>query len=330
MINTITITNHLNESITINMRNPEESSGFFVRYVDGLGPPKANVEMTEMALMDGAYYNSARATSRNIVMALGFYEYYDRASVDPPEPPGFSGVTGLTETTTFHSIEEIRQKTYKYFPLKKRIKVSIETDNRTCEVYGYVESNDPDIFSKGEGTIISIRCPNSYFVSPEIDITEFATIDPNFEFPFSNESTTLKLLEFSIISGYTTQNIYNSGDTEVGMIMRLHAIGDVENPEIFKLEPEPVESIKINSATLVALTGTGIHLGDDIIISTVKGNKYVYLLRDGDYHNILNCIDMHPDWIQLSRGDNIFTYTADSGLLNLQFTIESQVTYEGI
>lgn len=327
MINTITITNHLNESITINMRNPEESSGFFVRYVDGLGPPKANVEMTEMALMDGAYYNSARTISRNIVMALGFYEYYDRATADPPSDPG---ITGLTESTTFHSIEEIRQKSYKYFPLKQRIKLSFETENRTCEVYGYVESNEPDIFSKSEGTIISIRCPNSYFVSPEIDITEFATIDPAFEFPFSNESTTLKLLEFSIISGYTTQNIYNSGDTEVGMVMRLHAVGDVENPEIFKLEPEPVESIKINSTTLIALTGQGIHNGDDIIISTVKGNKYVYLLRDGDYHNILNCIDMHPDWIQLSRGDNIFTYTADSGLLNLQFTIESQISYEGI
>lgn len=322
MINTITITNHLNESITINMRNPEESSGFFVRYIDGLGPPKANVEMTEMALMDGAYYNSARATSRNIVMGLGFNDYHE-ISLAPVQ-------SSEDVYTIYHSIEEIRQKSYKYFPLKQRIKLSFVADNRVCEIYGYVESNDPDIFSKTEGTVISIRCPNSYFLSPEIDITEFATVEPRFEFPFSNESTTLKLLEFSEISGYTTQNIYNSGDTEVGMVMRLHAIGDVENPEIFKLEPLPTESIKINSATLIALTGYGIHVGDDIIISTVKGNKYVRLLRDGNYINILNCIDMHPDWIQLSRGDNIFTYTADSGLLNLQFTIESQISYEGI
>jgi hypothetical protein len=305
MIKSITITNHLNESITMNLESPE-SSGFSILSIDGLGPPKANVEKTEMSLMDGAVYNSARAQSRNIVFSLRFH---------------FPSST---------KIEDLRQKSYKYFPLKQRVKIVIETDNRSCETYGYVESNEPSIFSKESGTTISVICPSSYLLSTQINSTEFASIDPLFEFPFSNESLTEKLLEFSEISGYTTNAINYTGDVEIGLVMYIHAVGNVVNPEIFKLEPGPSQSIKIDTDRLLALTGEGIHSGDDIIISTIKGSKYAILIRDGVITNILNCLEKYPDWFQLSRGDNIFTYTAESGQLNLQFKIENQVAYEGI
>ncbi len=305
MIKSITITNHLEESITLTMTSPEQS-GFVVRFVDGLGPPKANVEMTEMSLMDGSIYNSARAQGRNVVLSLAFLF---------PQTGG---------------IEVTRQKSYKYFPLKKRVKLVIETDERSCETYGYVESNTPDIFSKDGGTVISILCPDSYLFSTEINKTVFATIDAMFEFPFGNESLTLPLLEFSSINGYTTRTIDYTGDAEVGMVMTIHAVGAVELVTIYKLEPEPVESIIIDTDRLLAMTGEGFHSGDDIIISTVKGDKYAILIRDGETINILNCLDKYPDWIQLVRGDNIFTYTADVGDENLQFKIENRIAYEGI
>ena len=328
MIKSITSTNHLDESITMELTSPEKS-GFVVRSIDGLGPPKANIEMTEMSLMDGALYNSGRAQSRNIVISLSFLPpriiYLDPIV---PEPPGITGFEPIPPNAT--SIESTRQNSYKYFPLKKRVKILIETDNRICETYGYVESNTPDIFSKESGCIISILCPNSYLLTDELNVTIFASIEPEFEFPFSNESTTLKLLEFSTISGYFTKTVDYPGDADVGMVMYMHVIGDVENVEIFKLEPEPVESIKIDTNRIAALTGDGLKAGDDVIISTVKGNKYAILVRNGVETNILNCLDKYPDWIQLTRGDNIFTYTADVGLLNLQFRIENQVAYEGI
>jgi len=357
MIKSITITNHLGESITMELTSPEKS-GFVVRFIDGLGPPKANIEMTEMSLMDGALYNSARAQSRNIVISLSFLLSHV-IYLDPiPSPPKNSidevesgTPIGLllalthniiesfsdnsenivdTDSQIVSTIEDTRQKSYKYFPLKRRVKILIETDNRFCETYGYVESNISDIFSKEEGCIISILCPNSYLLSPEIHVTIFATIEPAFEFPFSNESTTLKLLEFSTIQGYFTKTVNYPGDADVGMVMYMHVIGDVENIEIFKLEPEPVESIQIDTNRIEALTGAGLHVGDDVIISTVKGNKYAILVRDGVETNILNCLDKFTDWIQLTRGDNIFTYTAEVGILNLQFRIENQVAYEGI
>lgn len=310
MIKSITITNHLDESLTLELTNPEKS-GFVVRFIDGLGPPKANIETTEMSLMDGALYNSARAQSRNIVFSLGF-------------------LFSIVAEGEISNIENTRQKTYKYFPLKKRIKLLIETDNRLCEVYGYVESNTPDIFNKDTGTVISIICPDSYLLSTEINTVRFANVEARFEFPFSNESTTLGLLEFSEIIGYDTNTIYYQGDAEIGVVMTIHALDIVEDITIYKLEPEPVENIKIITNRIIALTGQPFHEGDDIIISTVKGNKYAILLRDGLVTNILNCLDKYPDWFQLTRGDNIFTYTADDGEIYLQFKIENQIAYEGI
>ncbi len=314
MIKSITITNHLNESITLEMTNPEKS-GFVVRFVDGLGSPKANIEMTEMSLMDGAVYNSARAQSRNIIFSLMFL---------------FPSAAAGDSENQIGKLEITRQKCYKYFPLKKRVKITIETDERSCETYGYVESNVPDIFSKDGGTVISILCPDSYLFSTEINTTDFATIEPMFEFPFGNESLTVPLLEFSAITAYTTKTINYPGDAEVGMVMNIHAVGAVENIVIYKLEPTPVETIEIDTDRLLAMTGEGLHFGDDIFISTVKGNKYAILVRDGVTFNILNCLAKYPDWIQLSRGDNIFIYDAEVGIGNLQFKIESQVAYEGI
>lgn len=314
MIKSITITNHLNEHITFEMTSPEKS-GFVVRFIDGLGPPKANVEMTEMSLMDGAVYNSARAQSRNIVFSLMF--------LFPSTALGYS-------ESQVERLEITRQKTYKYFPLKTRIKITIETDERLCETYGYVESNTPDIFSKDGGTVISIVCPDSYLFSSSIYATNFAYVNALFEFPFSNESLTVKLLEFSTINSYTERTITYTGDADIGMLMSIHAVGAIENIAIYKLYPGPSKIIEIDTDKLLALTGEGIHFGDDIIISTVKGNKYAILIRDGITTNILNCLAKYPDWIQISRGDNIFSIAAEVGEEYLQFKIENQIAYEGI
>ena len=301
MIKSITVTNYLDETIVLDMRRPEKS-GFLIKSVTGLGPVKANINITEIATSDGAIYNSARATKRNIVMTLGLL-------FDP-------------------TIEDTRQKSYKYFPLKKKVKLTIETDNRICETYGYVESNEPDIFSKSENTIISIICPDSYLYSMEKNITVFYGLEPTFEFEFSNESLDEPMIEFGVIEDKTLQTIYYDGDAEVGVVIYLHAIGEVTNLTIWNVNTR--ESMSIDSAKLATLTGSGIVNGDDIIISTVKNDHYIKLLRNGVYTNILNTLDRNTAWFKLSKGDNIFAYTADYGTTNIQFHVENQVAYEGI
>ena len=300
MIKKVTITNHLGESITLELRFPEKS-GFLVRDINGLGPSKANINVVEVATHDGAIYNSARVNKRNILFDLVFIE----------KP----------------TIEDTRQRSYKYFPIKRRVSLVIETDNRICVTYGYVESNEPNIFSPQESAVISIVCPDSYLFANENSVTFFSVLTSLFEFPFSNESLVNKLLEFGDISLNSTKSVINSGDAAVGFIMYIHAVGSATNVVISDITTQ--ESMTIDSTRLVTLTGSDIVAGDDIIISTIKGSKYIYLLRGGVFTNILNCLGIDPVWLQLERGDNVFAITADSGAANLQVRVESQIAYEG-
>lgn len=301
MIKSITVTNYLGDSIELVLARPE-LSGFAIKSITGLGPGKANINTTELSTTDGGLYNSARLPARNIVISL--------------------------EYLWLDSIEEIRQKSYKYFPIKKKVKLSFLTDNRKAEIEGYVESNDPTIFSKNEGSDISIVCPNPFFYSVEKDTTVFSGVDPMFEFPFGNESLVEGLLEMGSIRNSPDRVVVYNGDAETGMTISIQAIGEVENIAIYNIGTREV--MRIDTDKLRTFTGSGIVAGDEIIICTVPGSKSITLRRNGVDSNILNCLDRDSDWLKLSKGDNVLAYTAEKGSNNLHFSIENNVIYEGI
>lgn len=301
MIKSLTVTNYLGESIKLELRFPEKS-GFLVQSIDGLGPANSSINISEMATNDGGKYNSARCSTRNIVLSLKL--------LDVP------------------SIETVRQKTYKYFPIKKPLTIAIETDNRVCYATGYVESNEPDIFSKWETTQISIVCPDPYFYSVNKTVTVFSGKEPSFEFPFSNESLTDDKIIIGEIKNETEETVFYRGDSEVGVFITIHAIGLCKNITIFNTGTR--EKMFIDTAKIETLTGSHLIAGDDVYISSVKGDKFVTLFRNGVYTNILNCVSRDSDWFNLTKGDNIFAYSAIEGSEYLQFKIENRIVYEGV
>lgn len=304
MIKSITVTNYLGDSIKLELGRPEQS-GFLIKSISGLGPSKANINTTEVSTNDGSLFNSARLNQRNIVFEFIFVESINR-----------------------ESIEDIRQKSYKYFPIKKNVDLLIETDNRIVKATGYVESNEPNIFSSQESAQISIICPDPYFYSTEKTVTIFSGIEPLFEFPFENNSLTDNLLEFGGIIVNQEKTVFYKGDSEVGIVIYIHAIGEATNLTIYNALTREV--LKIDTDRLEALTGSIIKAGDDIIISTIKGEKFIRLIRDGEYINILNCLGRNSDWFRLVKGDNVFAFTAETGDTNLQFRIENLIVYEGV
>jgi hypothetical protein len=295
MIRSISVINHLNESIVLELRFPERS-GFLVQGVEGLGPAKANINMTEVATNDGALYSSARTTSRNIVLDLK-----------------------LLENPT---IEDTRQASYRYFPIKKQIWLLVETDNRTALISGYVESNEPDIFSASETTKISIICPDPYFYSLTPGWTLFSGVQPMFEFPFDDDTFIL-----GNILLLTAQNLNYPGDADIGVRITIHALGPATDIDIYNSQSGELMKIK---TSLLPGALSGIQAGDDIIISTVKGEKSIQFLRNGQYTNIINALDRDSTWIRLYKGDNLIEYIAATGVENLQFLVENQIAYEGV
>lgn len=305
MIKSITITNYLGESIKIFLAQDNPDHGLLIKSIEGLGPAKANINTTNLATNDGSLYNSARLDSRNILIKFLF---------------GFAP-----------TIEDSRQRTYRYFPIKKPLEFLIETDNRIAKTSGYVESNEPDIFSKDESNSISIICPDPYFYSAGengTNTTIFYGTEPLFEFVFSNESLDEPMIEFGAIENETEKTVYYDGDAEIGIVITIHALGEARNITIYNTGTREV--MRIDTTKIQEITGSGIIAGDDIIISTVRGEKTITLLKGGHYINILNALDKGSDWFTLTKGDNVFAYVAEYGSENLQFKIENKIIYEGV
>lgn len=303
MIKSFTITNAFGKTLELELTSPEKS-GFLVQEVRGLGPPKANIAMTGLNTTDGSLYNAAKIPSRNIVFTLGFL--------------------------SMPTIEDTRQKSYEFFPIKKKIKIGVKTDNRECEIYGYVESNEAIIFSNMVGTTISILCPNPYFNSVgknEYTETSFYSSEATFTFPFENEGDYPEL-ECGKVIRISEKVIQYAGDAETGMHIYIKASNPVRNIKIFNTQTRT--SFGIDTDKLIPLTGAGFSTGDTIEITTTRGNKTIYLRRDGEYINIINCVDRKSDWFQLIKGDNVFTYTVDEGSDNVTLRLVNPTLYEGV
>lgn len=229
-----------------------------------------------------------------------------------------------------NGIEESRHRSYKYFPIKKKLTLEFETDERTVAIDGYVESNDPTIFTSEEYSTISILCTDPYFRSLYPTEIIFKSLDPSggFEFPFENNSVTENLISFGEIKDDQIYDVHYEGDADVGMIITIQAYEPATGIEIYNTETR--ERMSIDDLRIFQITGSYITTDDVIKISTIKGNKYATLQRGSKVYNILNAIGKDSDWIQLTQGSNILGYTATAGIDFLTFKIEYDVLYEGV
>lgn len=309
MIKKFVITNPKGQALELELTNPDKA-GLGVVNVEGLGPPKANINGQEMASGDGMIYSSARAETRNIIFTL------EMRSRDKNSQYGH-----LT-------IEESRHLTYVYFPLKKEITIAVYTDTQVLYTKGYVESNEPTIFSRQEGATISVICPDPFMYEVGDAKTVFSGVQPAFEFPFSNESLTEPLLNMGDIWFDTTAILTYNGTVDSGILITIHAFGNCENIQIFNVET--AEEISIDTNKINTITGKPFQAKDDIIISTVRGSRYCKLLRNGEYSNIIGALGKNTDWFQISNGDNLFGFRADTGENNISVTFSYQNAYVGV
>lgn len=307
MIKSITVYNYLNESIKIELTDSDPKHGLLVRSISGLGPPKATVNTTDYAVIDGAMFTSSRIGSRNIVISFIFH-------MSP-------------------TIEDARLRTYQFFPIKQPVTLVFETDNRIAKISGIVESNDPDIFSKEESNSISIICPRPYFISDnQMQSSIIFGIDPLFEFEWDNNSLTEDLIEFGEVPDIPLKKIVYEGDGEPGIIIKLHVTGIVRG-KLFIYESETNEAMTINLDDIVPDNDPDLPTPFDLIISTVRGKKYCELLLEGVTINALNRISKDSDWFKLRKGSNTFGFTLEDPSVDIQqfdMDIENDIMYEGI
>lgn len=315
MIERIKVTNHLGNELVLELKYPWDT-GVVVRSIKGIGPQKADINTSEVSTNDGSIFHSARLTQRNIVLEFLFIR------------------------TPTKSVEDVRHMVYNYFPVKKPITlefettVNNETDIRVSRITGYVESNEPTIFTNKEFTQVSIICPDPRFYdvgasgtismsfSNTIPSLSFENVDGRYVIPNDWTLPTLDgfdAIEFGVVNTDQNAEIDYRGDDEIGVTVTFQATGEVVNPRII-LENKN-EVMKVN---------TVMEPLDTITISTVKGHKSVTRTRAGETTNLLNFLDRTSKWFMLEYGVNHFSYSADEGAGNLLVSVTYNTVYEGI
>lgn len=262
--------------------NVTNKTGFAIDKIDGLGPVEADINTTEM-VVDGNLFNSARIGERNIVLSLIFY----------------------SETGT--GVEEVRQRSYQLFPTKRLVWVEVETDYRTIRTQGYVEKNEPDIFSNESKTQVSIICPDPKWYELVQTTTE---LDVNDE-----------------------TEIEYDGEVEVGGVLTLTIGSDVTAPvhdgvpafTISFANPDgDAQSIDIYTPN------EGFTTGDVLTISTIPGEKSCIWTDTADAdHNALNLLNQNPDWFKLKPGINSVRVTDTNNAIETA-VFNNDICYEGV
>lgn len=171
--------------------------------------------------------------------------------------------------------------------------------------------------SKVNKCLISLTACNPFWMDTIESKTEIALWKGDLEFdleiPESDE----------IIMGHREPslivNVLNDGDVECGIRVEFKALATIENPSIVNVYTQ--EFFKINKT---------MESGEIITLNTSFGNKRVESSLNGTITNAFNYIDFESTFLQLSIGDNLFRYNADSGIDNLEVTIYYTPQYLGV
>ena len=307
MIKAITITLSNGESLTMTLATPDTSLGFAIVDCDGITPGSATLNGSEWVTVAGGSYESSHIPKRTINLALRFLP------------------TALSE-----SVADIRRKTYKWFPLTKKIRLTFHHESffgkkKSYYIEGYVERNEADIFSEEEGCNISIVCFDPYFKDTIDETGNFNQVIPlfYFEFPGKHHTTPPPAegeeepelgpdrhhpFPISERKKYDRKEVLNNSTINTGGIFTIEAIGPVANPIIFSA----------TTSQRIALEYT-MHEGETIIVDTRDGYKNIYK-NDAHQTNMIKYLQPNSDFITFVPGTNIigiFCDDPDTNLFNM-------------
>lgn len=256
--------------------------------IDGLEPPKARLNFSEMANYDGSIFNSSRLENRNIVLYIKIH----------------------------NPAEKNRINLYKYFQMKKQVRIYYENNSRSVYVDGYVETFECGYFELNQTVQISIICNDPYWKEETKAELEFSRAISCFEFPMDIPP---EGIELSRIETQLSTYILNS-EIETGAIIEFRAVANgVINPKFINRTTQKYFAIDFEMQS-----------GDAVRISTIKGEKSVTLIRNGTETNIINKMAIGSEWVTLVAGINELSYECESGAENLNVFVSAYRCYEGV
>lgn len=189
------------------------------------------------------------------------------------------------------TVQALRRDLYSYFAPKREVQLVFNNDDYAdVRIIGVVESHEPVIFSKDPEVSISLICEDSYF----------------------------KAIRSIEINGFNNSKVYPSfiGNGEAGFFFELYVNRSISS---VTLVCEPNEPLKYSGSLIE---------GDLLQISTIKGNKYARLIRDGVTTSVLDNIDGTMSMVFNTVTQSFYVNIA--GAPNVPFRLTHTPTYIGI
>lgn len=261
---------------------------YAIKDIDGLDFPDATINTSRTATSDGSTFNSSHVNERTIIITM---------AINSPA-------------------EENRIRLYRFFRSKKPVRLFYKNGIRDVFIDGYVQKPDIGHFEQTQTAQITIICPKTYFNNKKETVTEFASVESLFEFPFAIEEAGI---EFSTLNVGVQKNIINGGDVDTGVVIRLNALGLVLNPKIYNTETGESFILDLEMSE-----------GDEIIINTRHKEKSVVMISGGVRTNVMGKIRHGSSWFTLLTGDNLFTYDADEFPHNLMCSFTTLDLFGGV
>lgn len=235
-----------------------DEANYQILNIEGLNPPQAQINTTNIAGMDGAKFNSAKLQTRNLVITIK--------------------INGNAEAN--------RIQLYSYFPTKEQVTFYYSNSTRDVFIKGYVASCEVNPFSQAEQMQISIICTNPYFKAMDEVIADISNVTALFEFPFSINLG--EPIPFSTYEANKVTNVFNDGADKTGVLIQIDVLGDVtdilirntETGDTFELnyEFQAGDRITINTNAgekSVRLLRDGV--SSNIFGAIVKGSVFLQL-----------------------------------------------------
>lgn len=344
MITKIKVTNEAlvdDKTLEIRLSDPLYS-GVALTSITGLDPGQATVNTIELASADGAFFGSARRTSRNIVLGLVVMDRW------PTVRKNYGNNFSSMYTS---AIEYNRHVLYRYFPLKGLVTMELEFTNqnmtRSLKIDGYVETFSASIFSPMQACQVSLICPDPYFLDAinktTVDGT-FSSIVPLFEFSktdvegneglWSNEiqivdgEEKVDNIEFGYFEDNPEAVINYIGEVETGYVITYFLGGPCGN--ITYTEVKRSTFLAIDTSKIEEIVGSSLEAGDKITIDTRIGKKSIILTRAGVNYNALNSLMAGSTWPVLSPGANVIRFDVSKNASNVTVEVACDILYGGV
>lgn len=214
-------------------------------------------------------------------------------------------------------VEKNRNALYDWIDTEQYCKVYYrnETKNVYCE--GHIQDCEADFFVDNEIINVAILCENPYWKDLQTISAEISAMLKQFVFPFAIDNAGVP---FSTIRESDTTTIVNSG-AETGVKITIICKGDVSNFTLFDAQ-DTTKRFVIN---------TTLYDGWVVTIDTEGSPKTCMATKpDGTTVNLLKYVGNNPTWFTLKRGYNIFGFTADSELNDVEVLIGYENKYLGV